>query len=446
MGEKGYKLAFAGWLTSHQEEFSSAISDDIAKALGVDSTAVTIVSVKTQDYVDVEFEIEDSDESKVEQVAHLNGTSIKLDSVAEVYGKPVNCAATKAVQPDPRRCKGDKDDSATAQKLVANMPRSVMASKALRQSINMSDDNTTVAKAAVQDSHQRQKPAAQTVELAALTEKKVPAVGSSNPVKPLWLNWTEWSTCSKVCGGGNKIRTRVCKTPPGHSEMGCLGPSQQLAKCNTHCCPVMGQYSEWTQWSECSKTCGGGMQFRSRLCDGAKCGGRCYGQKTEARSCNNFCCPIDSEFLEEAGNYSKCSQDCGGGLRFRVKPATPPRCGGKHVSEHERVDSKGCNLDACNVDGGWSAWEPWEKCTEPKQQVTRQRFCNAPHARGAGQPCKLTRYLCSGPTVTDRTCKVTSSAVDVQTETRLCNHDWERTLTLEAAQELDTELEAISDA
>merc|ERR1712096_174281 len=121
----------------------------------------------------------------------------------------------------------------------------------------------------------------------ALTTKKEPVFSKAMPLLPLWSNWSKFSECSKLCGGGFKVRTRQCKSPPGKAGLGCMGASQEVASCNTQCCPIMGQYSEWSQWSECSKPCAGGIQYRSRICDGAKCGGRCYGQKTQARSCNN---------------------------------------------------------------------------------------------------------------------------------------------------------------
>merc|ERR1711998_389177 len=260
------------------------------------------------------------------------------------------------------------------------------------------------------------------------------------------MGWSEFGECSKICGGGFKTRSRVCLSPPGKTDMGCLGPRQEVKQCNIQCCPIMGQHTAWSTWSECSKPCGGGMQYRSRVCEGAKCGGRCYGQKTEARSCNNFCCPVNTEFEEGATNYTKCSQDCDGGIKFSVRPTTTPKCGGKIVAEYERIKTLSCNSAPCHVDGGWSAWTPWERCSEPKQQITRQRFCNAPHKQGHGKGCEQTRYECTGPTVTDRNCKMTTKEVDVMTETRLCNHDWEKFVSEEKAEELDTELEAVADA
>ncbi|XP_059156190.1 A disintegrin and metalloproteinase with thrombospondin motifs 6-like [Physella acuta] len=56
-----------------------------------------------------------------------------------------------------------------------------------------------------------------------------------------------------------------------------------------------GQVTEWGSWSgytECSRTCGSGVQVRSRVClvrrqvDGA-----CQGDNTQARSCNTEPCP-----------------------------------------------------------------------------------------------------------------------------------------------------------
>ena len=33
--------------------------------------------------------------------------------------------------------------------------------------------------------------------------------------------------------------------------------------CNTDACPV---WTQWSEWNECSKTCGSGRQDRSRAC------------------------------------------------------------------------------------------------------------------------------------------------------------------------------------
>ena len=55
--------------------------------------------------------------------------------------------------------------------------------------------------------------------------------------------------------------------------------------------------SSWTYWSDCSKSCGGGIQYRKRKCIPSSCpypdpkNNKCYGLEYEERKCNEKCCP-----------------------------------------------------------------------------------------------------------------------------------------------------------
>nr|XP_032820576.1 A disintegrin and metalloproteinase with thrombospondin motifs 4-like [Petromyzon marinus] len=57
--------------------------------------------------------------------------------------------------------------------------------------------------------------------------------------------------------------------------------------------PVDGQWGEWGAWSECSRSCGGGVQLSSRGCDAPEPrhgGAYCVGQRVQYRSCNTLAC------------------------------------------------------------------------------------------------------------------------------------------------------------
>ena len=59
---------------------------------------------------------------------------------------------------------------------------------------------------------------------------------------------------------------------------------------------VHGGYSQWTNWSVCTKTCAGGVQYRTRLCDtpAPSNGGRdciLLGNATASKVCNSQACP-----------------------------------------------------------------------------------------------------------------------------------------------------------
>lgn len=55
---------------------------------------------------------------------------------------------------------------------------------------------------------------------------------------------------------------------------------------------VDGRWQSWTTWGSCSKTCGGGLQQRQRMCEGPMFGGEpCPGDREEKRRCNERRCP-----------------------------------------------------------------------------------------------------------------------------------------------------------
>lgn len=59
---------------------------------------------------------------------------------------------------------------------------------------------------------------------------------------------------------------------------------------------VNGNYTSWSAWKECSATCGGGIQERSRTCTNPKPqnGGKdcmLLGPAAETQSCNSQPCP-----------------------------------------------------------------------------------------------------------------------------------------------------------
>jgi hypothetical protein len=53
--------------------------------------------------------------------------------------------------------------------------------------------------------------------------------------------WSEWSQCSKSCGGGNQIRTRNITVQPRNGGGACAS-TQETRPCNTQSCPVAGVY------------------------------------------------------------------------------------------------------------------------------------------------------------------------------------------------------------
>eukprot|EP00470_Lotharella_oceanica_P002190 CAMPEP_0170170972 /NCGR_PEP_ID=MMETSP0040_2-20121228/4009_1 /TAXON_ID=641309 /ORGANISM="Lotharella oceanica, Strain CCMP622" /LENGTH=522 /DNA_ID=CAMNT_0010410709 /DNA_START=20 /DNA_END=1588 /DNA_ORIENTATION=- len=74
--------------------------------------------------------------------------------------------------------------------------------------------------------------------------------------------WSDWSECTKSCGWDG-MQKRSCTEPaPSGGGKACEGPESR--PCNRRRCldkPV------WSKWTPCSRTCGYGAQFRTCLSD-----------------------------------------------------------------------------------------------------------------------------------------------------------------------------------
>ena len=60
---------------------------------------------------------------------------------------------------------------------------------------------------------------------------------SSLSVDGEWSDYSEWTECPVNCGGGLQSRSRTCSNPaPAHGGEECAGDSEESRECNTYLC------------------------------------------------------------------------------------------------------------------------------------------------------------------------------------------------------------------
>ena len=109
-----------------------------------------------------------------------------------------------------------------------------------------------------------------------------------------WSVWSQWSECSTTCGTGTQDRERECNNPaPQYGGDNCTGVSAETRSClDLPPCPVDCKWNEWSNWTECSLSCDNGTQIRSRTFEPALHGGNeCEGPEVESELCNTQACP-----------------------------------------------------------------------------------------------------------------------------------------------------------
>ena len=76
-----------------------------------------------------------------------------------------------------------------------------------------------------------------------------------------WGQFISISDCSVTCGGGQQSFTRNCiNGNPG--DVGCEGLTFETRLCNSQICPP--EWSPWSEFSSCSSDCNGGEKSRTR--------------------------------------------------------------------------------------------------------------------------------------------------------------------------------------
>ena len=85
-------------------------------------------------------------------------------------------------------------------------------------------------------------------------------------------------------------RLRIARWPNAQVFLDARG--NMLQKCLLFTDPVT-EWEDWGEWSQCSATCGPGIEFRARSCNKPFAGRNetCLGDATEAKVCNLVDCP-----------------------------------------------------------------------------------------------------------------------------------------------------------
>nr|KAG5708615.1 hypothetical protein BaRGS_033036 [Batillaria attramentaria] len=207
---------------------------------------------------------------------------------------------------------------------------------------------------------------------------------NNEPCPPGWVT-DEWSDCSVTCGSGTQNRRIECKQRFSDT----LELSVSASQCDQEQKPAVAQQcetdpcAEWRhgEWSECSEECGGGEKKRKVECvDGTGVQipeSYCPAAKpAETEQCNTQ--PCNTQWWVSRWS-DQCSADCGSGLTTRNVLCTDRS--GRPVAESACDASKRPqDRRRCESSTGcgnlWFAG-PWSQCSDNCGQglKTRQVVC-----------------------------------------------------------------------
>ncbi|XP_036081427.1 A disintegrin and metalloproteinase with thrombospondin motifs 16 isoform X6 [Rousettus aegyptiacus] len=176
------------------------------------------------------------------------------------------------------------------------------------------------------------------------------------PTHGHWSDWAPWSPCSRTCGGGVSHRDRLCANPrPSRGGRFCEGPSRTLQLCNQQKCPHDSADFRATQCAEFN-----GKRFRGRLYRW-----RPYTQVGDQDLCKLYCIAEGFDFFFSLSN--------------KVKDGTPCAKHSRNVCVDGMCERVGCDLvlgsdateDSCGVCKGNNS-----ECTTHRGLYAKQHRTN----------------------------------------------------------------------
>jgi hypothetical protein len=225
-----------------------------------------------------------------------------------------------------------------------------------------------------------------------------------------------WGTCDKLCGTGKQMRRnqKILYDPKnGDIPKNILGKNYKVVssitscpklynnnkkldmdlveerKCNENTCSVDCVLSDWSEWSDCGKECGGGEQKRTKTISvPASHGGKTCGKKEETQKCNEKPCPIDC-VLSNWGEWDSCNDKTG--LEKREKTIiTESSDEGKKCGD--LIEERKC----CNIQTWQNEDDGWKKCnckTTKKVRIKNilskmNNMCPSKQNRSEEKECK----------------------------------------------------------
>ncbi|CAI5690276.1 unnamed protein product [Oreochromis niloticus] len=219
-----------------------------------------------------------------------------------------------------------------------------------------------------------------------------PGVFQAQTGDPAAEEWSQWSVCSLTCGQGWQVRTRSCVSSPYGTL--CSGALRETRMCNnTASCPgepgitgsVHGLWEEWSSWSLCSVTCGRGSRTRTRKCMDGSGAVACGRPEVQTKLCNIAVCPVEGQW-SEWGPWSKCSVTCNTGTEQRQRRCSPSvhgwaECKGPHQESRE------CTNPSCSGGGNWGSWNHWSLCSKTCDSGWQRRIRMCEGTGLQGYPC-----------------------------------------------------------
>ncbi|XP_041047780.1 A disintegrin and metalloproteinase with thrombospondin motifs 9-like isoform X1 [Carcharodon carcharias] len=163
--------------------------------------------------------------------------------------------------------------------------------------------------------------------------------------------YSSWSECSKSCGGGSRRRNAVCVNSMG-TVLGDNKCSQQekmiVQRCNEYTCPVW----KTGEWSECLVTCGKGYKHRQTWCQVGE-------EQLDNGFCNSATKPASAQACQQqecaawqVGPWGQCTATCGTGYQMRAVRCIAGSYG-TIVNDNEcnaatrPTDTEDCELASC---------------------------------------------------------------------------------------------------